>query len=150
MKFKQKYKIGKALSLVGLMILANACHKEPYDVVIDWDWYNPPDKELVKQYVNDKDVKTIVLNLRPFNSTGFSPDVFHSARDSLELNYFSLAPTKITGKGAIYLYTFGGTAQLPYPCADTLEGVMYEIDSIYYRSKHFDLVRGAPPANLSK
>ena len=149
MKFKQKYKIGKALSLVGLMILANACNKEPYkEMVIDWDWSNPPDKELIKQYANDKDVKTIVLNLLPYSSSGFNPAGFHRARDTLDINYFSISPHNTIGRGTIYVNEFNG-AQLPDPYATDIHGMSLP-DSIWYTGKHFKIARGAPPINKSR
>ncbi len=143
MKFKQKYNIGKVLSLAGLMMLANACHKE-YDAVIDWDWRNPPDKELIKKYANDKNVNTIVLNLLPYSSTGYSPMAFRRARDSLEMNYFSISPHNTIGNGDIYVDEFNG-AQLPDPYATDITGMSLP-DSIWYTSKGFGIARGKPPS----
>lgn len=149
MKFKQKYKIGKALSLVGLMILANACHKEPYkEMVIDWDYNNFPDRELIKQYADDKDVKTIVLNLLPYSSSGVYPRLFHTVRDSLENYYFSISPNNTIGRGNIYVDEFNG-AQLPDPYATYPSGMALK-DSIWYTSKGFSIVRGRAPIYKSK
>lgn len=133
------------LPFMATAIMAISCHKEPYDVVIDWDWNNPPDKELVRQYAHDKNIRTIILNLRPFRSDGFSPNAFHRARDSVEINFFSISPYKVIGSGNIYVDEING-AQLPYPCGDGLFG-MYLIDSIYYTGNGFGIVRGRPPAN---
>lgn len=143
MKFKQKYKIGKALSLVGLMILANACHKEPYDVVIDWTWGDLPDKELVNQYENDKNVKTIILNILPSNATSFSPYMFHNACEHFKSDYFS-GNHKTVGKGNIYVHRFNG-AQLPDPYATNTEG-MAKLDSIEWTGMGYTIVRGKPPS----
>jgi len=149
MKLKIPYSIRKSLikilPFVATAIMSTACHKEPYDVVIDWDWSNPPDKELVKQYANDKNINTVILNLRPCGSTGYSPNNFRNGRNYLENNYFSFNPDKIRGSGDIYVNPNGG-AQLPYPCGDEIHG-MYLIDSIYFTSKGFGIVRGRPPAN---
>lgn len=149
MKFKQKYNIGKVLSLAGLMMLANACHKEPYkEMVIDWDWNNPPDKELIRQYAADENVKTIVLELLPYTSGGFSPRNFRRARDSLEMNYFSISPHNTIGRGDIYVDEFNG-AQLPDPYADNPCGMSAE-DSIWYTNKGFTITRGSPQINKSR
>lgn len=149
MKFKIPYSIRKSLikilPFVATAIMSTACHKEPYDVIIDWDWHNPPDKELIKKYANDKNVNTIILSLRPVSARNISPNGFHRARDSLEVNCFSISPHNIIGRGNIYVDEFNG-AQLPYPCGDEILG-MYLIDSIYYTSKGFGIARGRPPEN---
>lgn len=145
MKFKVPYSIRKSLikilPFMATAIMATSCHKEPYDVVIDWTWGDLPDKELVNQYANDKNVKTIILNIRPFNSTSFSPYMFHNARNHFESDYFSGNP-KTIGKGNIYVHEFNG-AHLPDPYDDDIGG-MAEIDSIGWTRMGFGIERGFP------
>ena len=149
MKIRLPYNIRKALLCVTIVVTMYACNKEPYkEMVIDWDWSNPPDKELIKQYANDKDVKTIVLNLLPYSSGGFNPAGFHRARDTLALNYFSISPENTIGRGTIYVNEFNG-AQLPDPYATDIHGMSLP-DSIWYTGKHFKIARGAPPINKSR
>lgn len=146
MKFKVPYGIKKSLVKVlpfmATAIMATSCHKEPYDVVIDWDWVNPPDKELIRQYANDKNTQKIILNLRPYNSTSYTPAIFHRIYDSLYMNCFSIDPAKITGEGNIYVDEFNG-AHLPDPYADDITG-MAEIDSGKYKQIGFNIERGFP------
>ena len=145
MKFKVPYSIQrsmiKILPFIATAIMSASCQKEPYDVVIDWTWGDLPDKELVNQYANDKNVKTIILNIRPFNSTSFSPYMFHNAYNHFERDYFSGNP-KTIGKGNIYVDEFNG-AHLPDPCADDISG-MAGIDSVRWTRMGFGIERGFP------
>lgn len=131
------------LPFVATAIMATSCHKEPYDVVIDWTWGDLPDKELVNQYKNDKNVKTIILNIRPFNATNFSPYMFHNACDHFESDYFS-DNHKTIGKGDIYVHPFNG-AHLPDPHNNDISG-MAEIDSIRWTGMGYGIKRGRPPS----
>lgn len=152
MKFKVPYSIKKSLVRIlpfaTVAVMVASCHKEPYDVTIDWTWRNPPDRELIKKYADDRNVKTIVLNLLPCTSGGFSPRAFRRARDSLEINYFSISPHNTVGRGNIYVDEFNG-AQLPDPYANNPCGMALE-DSIWYANKGFTIVRGSPLTNKSK
>ena len=147
MKFKQKYNIGKALSLAGLMMLANACHKEPYkDITIDWDWKNLPDPTIIQQYATEQSTRTITLHLLP-STTGlsFTPISFNRGFNFLEQQCFSIAPNKITGSGTVFVDEHGG-AHLSNPQeADTLGLSLF--DSIRSINMGFSVARGRPPAN---
>lgn len=147
MKVKIPYSIQrsivKILPFIATAIMSASCHKEPYDVVIDWDWNDAPNQELVKRYANDKNVNTVILNLRPYGSNAYSPNNFRNGRNYLENNYFSFNPDKIRGNGDIYVDPNGG-AQLPYPLGDTIRG-MYAADYDYFTLKGFNIVLGRPP-----
>ena len=144
MKFKQKYNIGKVLSLAGLMMLANACQKE-HDVVIDWNWkdnlgYAPP-KEMIQKEINKKNVNTVFINLTSPNSTGYSPGGFHRARDTLQTR-LDIAPGRVRGMGTIYVNSRNG-AQLPDPFAEDISGMALE-DSLWYTANGWKVQRLHP------
>ena len=149
MKIKQKFPYSIRKSLIKILpfmataIMATSCQKEPYDVTIDWTWGDLPDKELVTQYANDKNVKTIILNIKPFNSTSFSPYMFHNACNHFRDDYFS-GNSKTIGHGDIYVHRFNG-AQLPDPYDDNISG-MAEIDSTGWTMMGFSIKRGRPPS----
>ena len=46
------------LPFMATAIMSTACHKEPYDVIIDWDWDKDiglaPSKEVIKKEINKK------------------------------------------------------------------------------------------------
>ena len=155
MKLKQKYKIGKVLSLAGLMALANACGKDPQpepepvvptkDYIIDWDWHNTPDTNLIKQYANDPTTRTIVLNLLPSTTAlSFCPMFFNMAYNNLEKKFFSISPDNTIGSGTIFVDEHGGAHLLNPQETDTLGMSLY--DSLRYTSKGFCIARGRPPA----
>ena len=144
MKFKQKYNIGKVLSLAGLMMLANACQKE-YDVVIDWNWQDgfgwAPPKEMIQDKINKKNVNTVFINLTSPNSTGYSPWGFHRARDTLQTR-LDIAPGRVRGMGTIYVSSQDG-AQLPDPLAEDISGMALE-DSLWYTANGWKVQRLHP------
>ena len=148
MKLKQKYNIGKVLSLAGLMMLANACQKE-HDVVIDWNWqdnlgYAPP-KEMIRDEINKKNVNTVFINLTSPNSSGHTPGGFHRARDTLQTR-LDIAPGRIRGMGTIYVNSRNG-AQLPDPFAEDISG-MGLVDSVWYTANGWKVQRlPAPHSN---
>lgn len=142
MKFKQKYKIGKALSLVGLMILANACHKEPYDVIIDYTWGPiPTPKEVIQKEINKKDVNMVFLNCGEKNLTNWSPADFHCARDTLQTR-LDIAPGRIRGMGTIYVNSAHG-AHLSDVNEHLVAGMALE-DSIWYTANGWKVQRLHP------
>lgn len=144
MKLKQKYNIGKVLSLAGLMMLANACQKE-YDVVIDWNWQDgfgwAPPKEMIQDKINKKNVNTVFINLTSPNSTGYSPWGFHRARDTLQTR-LDIAPGRVRGMGTIYVSSQDG-AQLPDPLAEDISGMALE-DSLWYTANGWKVQRLHP------
>ena len=152
---EQKYKIGKVLSLAGLMAIANACGKDPEptpepepivptkDWVIDWDWENAPDTNLIKQYANDPTTRTIILNLQPsVISRSFYPRTFNQACNNLEIKFFSISPNNMKGSGTIFVNEMGG-AQLPDPQSTAILG-MSEYDSLRYTKLGFTVFSGKP------
>ncbi|MBQ6736405.1 MAG: hypothetical protein IJQ90_02865 [Alphaproteobacteria bacterium] len=147
MKFKHKYNIGKALSLAGLMMLANACQKE-HDVVINWNWkdnlgYAPP-KEMIENEINKKNVNSLFINLTSPNSTGYTPWDFRSARDTLQTR-LDIAPGRIRGMGIIYVNPDNG-AQLPDPADYDICGMSLE-DSLWYTANGWKIQRWQPRYN---
>lgn len=144
MKFKQKYKIGKALSLVGLMILANACHKEPYDVVIDWTWDGhglAPSKEIIQNEINKKNVNMVFINFNEMNVTNWDPASFHRARDTLQTR-LDLAPGRIRGMGTMYVNSLNG-AHMPDVNEYMASGMALE-DSLWYTANGWKVQRLHP------
>ena len=144
MKFKQKYNIGKALSLAGLMMLANACQKE-YDVVIDWNWEDNlgwvSPKEIIKKEINKKNVNMIFLDFGEQNLTNWAPVDFHSARDTLQ-PCLDIAPGRIRCMGTIYVNSRNG-AHLPDPLAEDISGMALE-DSLWYTTNGLKVQRLHP------
>ncbi len=166
MKLKQKYKIGKVLSLATLMAIANACTKDPVpnptptptpvptdtipqiiptkDWVIDWEWENAPDTNLIRQYANDPTTRTIVLNLLPSTTAlSFYPIMFHMAYNNIKKKFFSISPSNTIGSGTIFVNKAGG-AQLPDPEATNTCG-MALVDSVGYTALGFNVKSGRPP-----
>lgn len=136
------------LSLAGLMMLANACQKEPYDVVIDWNWednlgYAPP-KEMIQNEINKKNVNTVFINLTSPNSTGHTPGMFHRAREALQTR-LDIAPGRVRGMGTIYVNSRNG-AHLPNPTDDDNCG-MSLTDSLWYTANGWKVQRLTPPYN---
>lgn len=148
MKLKQKYKIGKVLSLAGLMALANACTKDPEptpepepvvptkDIVLDWNWNHVLSIDTVRNYSEQPDVRTVTMHLLDYPSDGFSTQAFHTARDSLQ-RFFYISP-KIYGSGTVFVNEING-AQNSIISNEVL-GMTLE-DSIWYTSKGFEIKR---------
>ena len=134
MKRKVPYKLGKALTLAGIMALATACHKS-YDVVIDWNWddemgFAPP-KEMVKTETDKKSVEHVFINLIPTStSTGLGPGAFHRARDTLQTR-INIDPNKVRGSGKIYVSEYN-SAHMP-PIYEPGQGAGMSLeDSIWF------------------
>lgn len=144
MKFKQKYNIGKVLSLAGLMMLANACQKE-YDVVIDWNWGINMDataqKEIIHKEINKKNVNMVFLDFGEQNLTNWAPFEFHRARDTLQ-TCLDIAPGRVRGMGTIYVNSRNG-AHLPDPLAEDISGMALE-DSLWYTTNGLKVQRLHP------
>ena len=141
MKFKQKYNIGKALSLAGLMMLANACHKEPYDVIIDWTWNGhglAPSKEVIQKEINKKNVNMVFINFNEMNKTNWNPAAFHKARDTLQTR-LDIAPGRVRGMGTIYVNTRNG-AHMPDVTEHITPGMALE-DSLWYTANGWKVRR---------
>ncbi len=146
MKFKQKYNIGKVLSLAGLMMLANACNKEPYDVIIDLDPYwtiegMAAQKISVQEAANDKYVNTIFLNANKMSLVSWHPKGIHRARDTLQM-YMDMAPGRVRGMGTMIVDSDGG-AQLPDCTATDTCGMALE-DSLWYTYNGWKIERYNP------
>ena len=114
MKMKVPYNIRKSLArvlpfamLMGVPVM-NSCEKEPgRTVTIDWDWEHFPRSDTVKLCAKQKDVDSIILNLRDYPSYTWSPWSFHNACDALE-KVFNIAPNKTRGHGTIFVGSEGG------------------------------------------
>ena len=148
MRFERKYNIGKTLSLAGLMMLANACHKEPYDVVIDWDWDKDvglaPSKEVIQKEINKKNVNIVFINFNKMNATSLWPAAFHRARDTLQTR-LDIAPGRIRGMGTIQVNSAVG-AHLPDVTIDTIAGMALE-DSLWFTANGWKVQRWQPSRN---
>lgn len=146
MKFKQKYNIGKALSLAGLMMLANACQKE-YDVVIDWDWRDnlgfAPPKEMIKNETDKKHVKTVFINLVSDKANGHTPYAFHVARDTLQTR-LDIAPGKVRGMGTIYINPEPGADNRPNHEMGQDPGIAW-YDKLWFEENGWGIKPWVPP-----
>jgi len=125
MKVKIPYSIQrsmiKILPFIATAIMSASCHKEPYDVVIDWDWDKDiglaPSKEVIRKEINKKNVNMVFINLGKQNVTGLPPIALHMARDTLE-SRTNLAPGHIRLMGTIYVHSV-----LPDVNIDTIAGI---------------------------
>jgi hypothetical protein len=147
MKLKQKipYNIRKSLVkilpwalLLGTPVATGSCGKDPMPtrkVVIDWDWSNLPKLDTIALCAKQKDVDSIILNLRDDNTLGWSPWTFHRARDTLQKR-FDIAPTKIRGRGTIIVGRELG-AQHPSYGIEAYEPGMALVDSIWFSNWGF-------------
>ena len=110
------------------------------DWVIDWDWHNQPDTNLIKQYIADPSTRQIILNLLPDDySAGFSPIMFNQIRRNMKKKAF--IDPKVIGNGTIFVG--GGGAHLPD--ADTVMHAppfgMTRIDSARFCELGFSVAR---------
>lgn len=154
MKFKVPYSIKKSLTRIlpfaAAAIMATSCHKEPYDVVIDWNWANnmgwAPPKSDIKYYADKKDVKTVKIHLfgrdgpnMPANSSGWRPREFHIARDTLQTR-ININPQKVCGLGMIYVNSQNG-AHLPANYGENSPSGMSLEDSLWYTAHGWKVQR---------
>ncbi len=152
MKFKIPYSIRKSLikilPFVATAIMSTACQKEPYDVIIDWNWKDnlgwAPPKEMIKNETDKKYVRTVSINLISPNSTGHTPGAFHRARDTLQTR-LDIAPNRVRGMGTIYVNSNNG-AQLPDPTDEDNCGMSLQ-DSLWYTANGWKIQRWQPPRN---
>lgn len=119
MKLKQKipYNIRKSLvkilpwaMLLGAPVTTSSCGKDPMPtrkVVIDWDWEHFPNSDTVRLCAKQKDVDSIILNLRDYNTTAWTPWLFNGICNELE-KVFNIAPKKTRGHGTIIVGHEGG------------------------------------------
>ena len=144
MKLKQKYNIGKVLSLAGLMMLANACQKE-YDVVIDWTWGQgmgwAPSTEAIKNETDKKNVRTVFINFNETNLTNWAPEDFHRGRDTLQTR-IDIAPNKVRGMGTIYVNSQNGAHMSDYTEPE-ISGMALE-DSLWFTANGWKVQRLHP------
>ena len=154
MKFKIPYSIRKSLikilPFVATAIMSTACHKEPYDVVIDWDWHAnmgwAPKKEVIKSYTDQKNVNSVKIHLfgrdgpdMPVNSSGWRSRAFHKARDTLQTR-IDINPQKVCGMGTIYVNSRNG-AHLPADYSENSPSGMSLEDSIWFTSNGWVIER---------
>ncbi len=131
MKVKFPYSIQrsmiKILPFIATAIMSASCHKEPYDVVIDYTWGPvPTPKEVIQKEINKKNVNMVFLNCGEKNATSWSPAHFHQARDTLQTR-LDIAPGRIRGMGTIYVET----TNMPSVNENIISGMALE-DYIWY------------------
>ena len=149
MKLKIPYSIRKSLikilPFVATAIMSTACHKEPYDVVIDWNWGINMDataqKEIIHKEINKKNVNMVFLDFGEQNLTNWAPVEFHRARDTLQ-TCLDIAPGRVRGMGTIYVNSRNG-AHLPDPFAEDISGMALE-DSIWHNANGWKVQRLHP------
>jgi len=148
MKLKIPYSIRKSLikilPFVATAIMSTACHKEPYDVIIDWTWDGhgaAPSKEVIQKEINKKHVNMVFINFNETNATGWNPASFHKARDTLQTR-LDIAPGRVRGMGTIYVCSDNG-AHLPDATELLTAGMALE-DSLWYTANGWKVRRLHP------
>ena len=101
-----------------------------------------PPMDSIEFYADKNSVKKIIMNLKPYNSCGWTPHLYMRARDSLQKR-IDVAPSKVWGAGTIYVAPFNG-AQMPDP-NDTQHSGMAAVDSAWYVEHGWEIKRDAPP-----
>lgn len=135
------------MSLLTGASVMTSCHKEPYDVVIDWDWDNnyglglAPSKEIIQNELNKKNVNTVFINFNEMNKTNWNPASFHRARDTLQTR-LDMAPGRVRGMGTIYVASDNG-AHMPDVTEMITSGMALE-DSIWYTANGWKVQRLHP------
>lgn len=153
MKVKVPYSIQrsmiKILPFIATAIMSASCQKEPYDVVIDWNWDKDiaPSKEVIKKEINKKNVNTVFINFNKMNATNLWPAAFHRARDTLQTR-LDIAPGRIRGMGTIQVNSAVG-AHLPDVTIDTIAGMALE-DSLWFTANGWKVQRLRPLNNNGK
>ena len=136
------------LPFIATAIMSASCHKEPYDVVIDWRT-DPisnatAQKEILSKAINNKNVNMIFLDFGERNFTPWWPAAFHRVRDTLQM-YIDMAPGRIRGMGTIQVNSSVG-AHLPDVTIDTIAGMALE-DSLWFTANGWKVQRLKPPHN---
>ena len=138
----------KALTLAGIMALANACKKPPVpepviptkEVTIHWNWkanlgWAPP-MDTIKYYTDQDDVKFVDINIIgnegpgfPVNCTGVTPGPFHRARDTLQTR-IDIDSTKVRLSGTIVVNSDNGATLQNHDSTQDMGMAYY--DSIWF------------------
>ena len=146
----QKHLFCRLLFLLPFMataIMATSCHKEPYDVVIDWNWKDnlgwAPPKEMIRDEVNKKNVNTVFINLVSDKSTNHTPYTFHNARDTLQTR-LDIAPGKVRGMGTIYINPEPGADNRPNHGIEQDFGIAW-YDKIWFEENGWKIKPWVPP-----
>lgn len=140
----------KALTLAGIMALANACKKAPVpepnpthhypDTIYVPFELKPaiieanPNMDTIKFYADKPDVKKIIMDLKPMDSlqtAGWYWTAFHKARDTLQ-SRIKIAPDKVIGRGTIIV------SKVVPDSMDYVTGLP-RFDSIAFRQMGFDI-----------
>lgn len=132
------------LPFVATAIMAASCHKEPYDVVIDWAWDAQSlasSKKMIQKEINKKNVNMVFLNFGEMNLTSWNPAGFHKARDTLQTR-LDIAPGRVRGMGTIYVASDNG-AHMPDVTERITPGMALE-DSIWYTANGWNVRRLYP------
>lgn len=115
----------------------------PDTVYLKWDWeWRAPPMDSVIFFAQKNSVKKIILELLPFNSGSYTPEIFHYGRNKLQ-ERIDVNPQKVRGAGKIYVNrTYG--ASLPDP-TETNKCGMAAVDSAWYVQNGWQIQRGRPP-----
>lgn len=100
-----------------------------------------PNMDSVVFYASKNSVKKIIMELEPYNSTGWAPGDFHRCRDTLQKR-IDVNPQKVRGAGTIYVCEDTG-AQMPDPY-ESEESGMAAVDSAWYVEHGWQIERGYP------
>lgn len=130
------------LPFMATAIMSTACHKEPYDVIIDWDWDTciglAPSKEVIQKEINKQNVNIVFINFNEMNVTVWDPASFHMARDTLQTR-LDIAPDRVRGMGTLYVNSRNG-AHMPDVTEHITPGMALE-DSLWYTANGWKVRR---------
>lgn len=133
------------MSLLTGASVMTSCQKEPYDVVIDWDWDTciglAPSKEVIQKEINKKNVNMVFINFNEMNVTVWDPASFHMARDTLQTR-LDIAPDRVRGMGTLYVNSRNG-AHMPDVTETITPGMALE-DSLWYTTNGWKVQRLHP------
>ena len=159
MKMKQKYNIGKVLSLAALMAIANACGKDPVpqptpeqptdtitpinndttpepwrEAVIPWMWGGGmglvPPRDSIEFYTNDPTVKYVYIYIMQVSTMGSTWEPRNFKKARDSLQTrIDINPDKVRGRGLIKVGTDG--AQI-HPDTVTEKYGMWKPDSLWF------------------
>lgn len=155
MKVKVPYSIQrsmiKILPFIATAIMSASCHKEPYDVVIDWRtdpiFGATSKKKVIQEEINKKNVNMIFLDFGERNFTPWWPAAFNRLHDTMQM-YIDMAPGRIRGMGTIQVNSAVG-AHLPDVTIDTIAGMALE-DSLWFTANGWKVQRLRPLNNNGK
>ena len=113
------------------------------EIVIPWCWSSgdglAPWPDTIRHYVQQSDVKHVIIYMVPGSQSTWIPEFFHIAKDSLQ-DRLNIDTTKVIGGGVVKVGRDG--AQI-HPDTLTKKYGMWEPDSVWYASHGWQIQRYA-------